>query len=142
MLDGYSLAPGETVSPKVLAAEQKFVQDLSASLKSNVLVLATAGRSLADGIVAACAAHCHLSQQGSSTTKSILIANLPGVVIGPKAFKWNVRGHRLDLARFENLQDQAIDVDPTNIQTDFALDSGLVLERLVDVIDQLASARL
>lgn len=131
IFDGHAQTSAETGPPAPLAAELKLLGQITAAMKSCAPVRVSAGRTLADGIFAAGAVHCHLSVQGTSTTKPVLIANKPGVVIGPAVYWWDVRNYRESVAEQIVLSREAQDLSPSDwVTTSFKLDPERVLDAL------------
>jgi hypothetical protein len=136
IFDGYAHSPQDPVPAAIMAAEAAFIDDIIAALGPSVPVLVSAGRPLADTINAAFAAHAHLSIQGTSCTKPVFLADLPGVVIGPDSFWWDVRDYHDGQSACVVLgPGQAVDVDPVNWPiTDFDLPMQPVEVALASVL--------
>jgi hypothetical protein len=136
ILDGHSKT-GPAVSAHVIEEESALFSAIAASLPADFPLLISAGRAMADAIHAAAGADLHLSAQGTSTTKAVLLANKPGVVIGSRQFGWDVSAFRDPPPLLITPWDKAVDVSEDNIQCDFYLDPEIVRDALLRVIDTL-----
>jgi hypothetical protein len=133
IFDGHSISDAP-LDPALVTAEQAMIRDITDALPSDLPVLNSAGRSMEDAIYAAAAAHVHLSAQGTSATKAVLIAGKPGVVIGPRQFGWDVRAFREPTPLLLTPWADAVDMIEGDIQCDFALDTAIVARCLDEVI--------
>jgi hypothetical protein len=134
IFDGYAVAD-RPIASAVLESEAALLSGILEHL--SVPSLLSAGRSMSDSIYAATRCDLHLSEQGTSTTKAVLIANLPGVVIGPKQFGWDVRAFRDPSPHLLTPWDLAEDVLAGNIQTDYRLAPDVIVQSLLDVLRDL-----
>jgi hypothetical protein len=134
ILDGHCLG-GTTPSGRVIDEENALISGIISHLNGTIRYLVSAGRTLQDSIYAASACTTHLSAQGTSATKSVLIAGLPGVVIGSRQFGWDATAFRTPRPQTVTLSQEAIDAEEGNIQCDFTLDPEIVYKALVGVID-------
>lgn len=131
VFDGYALAD-RPIDPAVLRDEAAVIDGIVQHL--SVPALRSAGRSMSDSIYAAIRCDLHLSEQGTSTTKGALIANRPGVVIGPRQFGWDVRAFRDPSPLLLTPWEQAEDVVEGDIQTDYRLAPAVICDALLDAI--------
>lgn len=140
VFDGYSQS--DVAVPALLAsAENTMVQAIVDALPASIPTRISAGRSMEDSIYAAQAAHLQLSAQGTSTTKGVLIAGKPGVVIGPRQFGWDPGAFRDPAPFLVTPWRQAKDAVEGNIQCDYRLDPAVVIAGLEEVLAHEAAAR-
>lgn len=133
IFDGHCV--GASPLPKSLTdQEDAMISGIVDHLDGGVRHRVSAGRSMHDSIYAASKATLHLSSQGTSATKSVLIAGLPGVVIGSRQFGWIVTAFRSPCPETILLSNYAIDAEAGNIQCDFTLDPERVHEALNSVL--------
>ena len=132
VMDGHARTENNKRNNNISILESNFIQKVSEEIEDNFKFYVSAGRKLPESIFAAGKCHCHLSQQGTSSTKSVLIANKPGVIIGPKCFGWDACNHRHQPKQCINLQNDAKDVSE-NLETDFYLEQELVLDSLLKI---------
>jgi hypothetical protein len=136
IFDGHCLG-GTPPSQTLVDQENEMISGIVKHLDTDVKYLISAGRTIQDSIYAASSANIHLSAQGTSSTKSVLIAGLPGVVIGPRQFGWTVTAFRSPSPETITLSDHSIDIQAGNIQSDFQLNADLVFDSLSSIIDGL-----
>ena len=132
IFDGYS---STSTDPMTAAVEKDvaFITPIINALGSSFPVIVTAGRSMEESIYAASHSDFHLSAQGTTATKAILIANKPGVVIGSRQFGWDAAGFRRPPQDTITLRATRDAVEGL-IQTDFWMEPGLVANSLNSIL--------
>ncbi|WP_342106247.1 hypothetical protein [Methylobacterium sp. SI9] len=135
IIDGFSVTAGS--SPKTTTVDElALFQSIEGNLRADIRVVHSSGKTIADGIIAAFYSHVHLSGQGTSTTKSVLIAGKPGVVIGPRNFGWDARAYRDPCPELITPWEETVDSNAVDLQCDFTLDERVVFSGLCDVIEK------
>lgn len=133
IFDGHCLG-GTPPSQGLIDRENDMIADIVEHLDTGIGRLISAGKTIQDSIYAASASTVHLSAQGTSATKSVLIAGLPGVVISSTQFGWNAVAFRSPSPTTITLSELSVDAELNNIQCDFSLAPDAVLNALLDVI--------
>ena len=129
VFDGYSKTPDDSFDIES-AVDLQYIAPIVEHLSRPIRVMIAAGRTMDDAIYAAQAADMHLSAQGTSATKGLLIASKPGVILGPRQFTINFELFRNPRPATVVLREQSVDMLDGTCQTDFSLDPALVLASL------------
>lgn len=138
IFDGHCLG-GTPPSPDLIDREKDMISGIVQHLDEGIGRLISAGRTIQDAIYAASASTVHLSAQGTSATKPVLIAGLPGVVISSTQFGWNASAFRSPSPTTVTLSALSLDAEQNNIQCDFSLAPDAVLDALIEVIETTTS---
>lgn len=132
--DGHGTT-GDALPDALIDGERALYHGVRRCLSDSVQTVSLIGRTLSEGVYAASRADCHLSAQGTNTTKPFLIANKPGVAVGSQAFWWDARAYRRSPAPCATPWSAALDVGP-DLNTDFYLDPRVVRDRLLAMIEE------